>query len=393
MVKNKKYLVIILVLFVLLIVVKHYMPKPVNWDLSFNGYKKIPYGCSVMKDLLPIIFPGNGISVNDKSFYLTLDSTFTGHNLLIINSAFNPDNLDLETLLDFVSHGNTVFISSLSFSERFSDTLGFKTENRYFDTVFFKKKVEEKLHLRLPEGKNSEFLFITGMPDHFFVQYDTLNSKALGTDHSGKTDFIVQNFGNGKIYLHCKPLALTNFHILYSNYQYACSALSMLPVAPTIWDQYYKSDRFINNSPVRYILSNSALRSAYYVILCTLLIYLVFGSRRKQRPIPVVQALQNTSLDFIRSVGKLYYKTFNHADLAKKKLIYYNEFLRTKYNLKSPFNTPEELAIASKKTGVEMEIIERLSKRYHNIDRIWDYDEKDLMTLHQLLENFYKNCK
>src|SRR5512145_1546481 len=112
-VMNKKHVLIILILFAALIVLRHLAPKPQNWELSFSGYKKSPYGCKVTKDLLHVIFPNKDIHINTGSYYITLQDSVSQSNLIIISDHFNPDDLDLNALLDFVAQGNNLFISSL----------------------------------------------------------------------------------------------------------------------------------------------------------------------------------------------------------------------------------------------------------------------------------------
>lgn len=390
---NKKHVLIILILFAALVVLRHLAPKPQNWELSFSGYKKSPYGCKVVKDLLHVIFPDKDIHVNTGSYYITLQDSVSQSNLIIISDHFSPDDLDMNTLLGFVAQGNNLFISSLSFPKKLRDTLQFETKESVFDTTLL-KRYTERMRLSYTTGKeDSVFTFPRRMPDHYFETLNKSTSVILGSDRAGRPGFIQTRFGKGKIYLHCQPLAFTNYHLLYGNYQYACLALSVLPIRNTIWDQYYKPDRLVDTSPVRYVLSQAPLRSAYYAILITLLIYMIFGSRRKQRPVPVIQPLQNTSLNFIRSVGMLYFKSQNHADLAKKKIMYFNEFIRNRYHLQQPFNEEEQILILSRKSGVEQGFISKLLQVTGNWEQKNTVDRHELSELNIMIEEFYKKCK
>ncbi len=392
--KNKIYLAAILVLFTALIVVKHFAPRPVNWMLNFSGNRKSPYGCSVLNEQLPVLFPGKELTVNTASFYLTLrPDTLDTKNLIIITDAFSPDDPDLSALLDFASHGNSVFISSLSFSGKLCDTLNFKTSIPVIDTSMLKRVKEE---LRLSYSGNpadSSFLYRKKMPDSRFENYDTLNTVPLGTDKSGNVNFILTRFGKGNIFLHCQPLAFTNYHLLYSNHRYAFTALSHLPVENTIWDQYYKPERIIDLSPVRYILSQPALKAAYFLLVFTIVIYMIFGSRRRQRIVPVIQPERNASLDFVTTVGKLYYRSQNHADVARKKLIYFNEFIRNRYFLQGLDQTEEQIRILSQKSGVETEKIRHLARMAGSLSENKQLSQLELIEFHKSIEDFYKNCK
>jgi hypothetical protein len=391
--KNRVYLVGILVLFAILVGVQHYMPRPLNWELSFNSGSKLPYGGKVIYELLDTLFPQQEIKTNHSSFYLSLnDTTGLNQNLVIISDQFNPDELDLEALIDFVARGNTAFISALSFGEEFCDTLRFATHSPVFDTsVLSRQKV--LLALKNPANDSvTEYAFRRGMPRHYFSDYDTLCTLRLGSDEMGNLNFIGTSFGYGKIFLHCQPMAFTNFHLLYGDYQYACRALSILPVEKTIWDQYYKPGSYIDTSPVRYILSEPALKSAYYLILITILIYMIFGTRRKQWIVPVIRPEENASLKFLLTVGRLYFRTGDHAGLAKKKIIYFNEFLRNRYYLHAVTESDEQVKKLTLKSGLNADDIAHLLQRVNVIGKSQHLDRKGLVDFHRLLENFYKKC-
>jgi len=392
--KNKIFLAAIILLFTAMVIVQHFVPRPVNWRFSFSCNQKSPYGCSVAKNLFHVLFPEKDIAVNTASLYMKLPKdTLADKNLIIITDEFEPDSLDLSALLDFAANGNSVLISSLSFSDKLCDTLKFKTNTRIFDTTVF-NSVKESLRLSfLSRGSDSVFFYSKRMPQSWFSGYDTLRSIPLGSDRSARVNFILIQFGKGKIFLQCQPLAFTNYHLLYGDHRYTSAAFSFLPGDSTIWDQYYKPDKVLDLSPVRYILSQPALRSAYFLFLTTILIFMTLGSRRMQRIIPVIQPVKNTSLEFVKTVGKLYYRSMNHTDLARKKLIYFNEFIRTRYSLQGLDKNDQQIQILSQKSGVEEGKIRMLLQRALRVSGKQQLESYELIELHKLIEDFYKHCK
>ena len=392
--KNRRYLIFILLLFVALVVLKHYMPKSVNWDWSFDKESKSPYGCRIMHDMLDSIFPDQLISVNNSSPYIALQQNENRYkNLIIITSSFEPDDLDLDALLDYAGEGNNVFISAMNFSDAVCDTLRLKLRASFLDTSLL-RNTKTSLSLYNPEKDTPDvFMFKGAMPAIFFVSYDTLKSICLGNDQRGNPDFLVTAFGKGKIFLHSQPLAYTNYYLLTGSSDYACRSMSYLPEANSIWDQYYKPGRMINLSPVRYILSQPAFRSAYYLAMVTILIYMIFGSKRKQQIIQVIKPDENTSLKFLITVGRLYYRSRNYIDLARKKTIYFHEFLRNRYYLHTITGSDEHIRLLALKSGVDVEVISQLLKRVGVIDESRGLDRKGLIEYHRLLETFYSMCK
>jgi hypothetical protein len=392
--KNKIYLSLLLLLFSSLVIIHHFVPSPVDWSLSFNGNKRSPYACSVARELMKVIFPGKDIKDNNVSLFQILNQdTLENRNLIIISNEFSPEEPDLSALLDFAARGNAVFLSSLEYPGKLCDTLRFQTEIPVIDSALF-KPVKEFLKLSF-SGKSNDTLFTyrKSMPDCSFTRYDTLNSVPLGTDRAGRVNFIRIQFGKGEIYIHCQPLAFTNFHILYGNFRYACTALSYLPVRNTIWDQYYKPDRIIDLSPVRYILSEPPLKAAYFLILITILIYLIYGSKRTQRIIPVISPEQNTSLDFINTISTLYFRGQNHADLARKKFVYFNDFIRNRYFLQGFDQSAEQVRTLAMRSGVEETQITGLLQTAGTLACKRQISKQELIGLHKLLEDFYSKCK
>lgn len=395
MLKNRKtyYFGLIGVLFIVLLALQHYAPKPVNWNLSFKENAKSPYGCFVLKKTLPLILPGAEISENKYSYFEVLGSMEEKQNgLVIITDNFNPDTYDLSSLLGFVKEGGTVFISALGFSKDLEDTLRFSTYSPLIDTAAFRKG-KETLNLLNPElRKEDGYIFNRNMATSYFLSFDSLNTKQLGIAQSGDVNYISTKFGEGTFLLHCQPMAFTNFHMLYGDSDYAGNSLAYLSGKTIIWDNYYKPGKLANLSPLRYILSEPALRSAYYLLLVSLIVYMVFEGKRRQRKIPIVKPLENTSLGFIKTVGNLYYNSKNHADLARKKSNYFKEFLRERYYLKTIDLKDETIQQLVFKSGVGFKEIKKL------LELIEEYGEKNrvspdaLIKFNNKIEYFYSKC-
>ncbi len=394
MLKNKlTYFVLIGLLFTLLVVLQHFVPKPVDWQINFRGASKSPYGCFVVKDILPQFFPDKRISYNNISLYEAKNiGNFENNNLVIITNRFSPDEYDLAVLLDFVSSGNTVFISAFDFSTALSDTLQLKVHSPIIDTSAFRKGKEVLNFLNPSLQIESGYVFTRKMPSVYFSSFDSLHTKQLGIDRSGKINYIVTSFGKGKLLLHCQPMAFTNFHILYGNSDYSTSALAYLEEKDILWDNYYKPGRIVNTSPVRFILSQPALRSAYYLALLTILLYMIFEGKRRQRKITIVRPYQNSSLQFIQTVGKLYYKSKNHGDLARKKATYFKDFLRERYYLTTINSEKKNLQLIASKSCVKYEVVEEIILDIESIKQQQNISQTNLINFHTKIESFYSTC-
>jgi hypothetical protein len=179
---------------------------------------------------------------------------------------------------------------------------------------------------------------------------------------------------------------------LYGSIDYAAGVLSHLPVCKTVWDDYYKPNQIVDRSPVRYILTQPALQMAYYLLLLTLLLYMVVESRRRQRIIPVVKPLENKSLDFVKTVGSLYFNQKDNSDLARKMIIYFRDFVRERYFIQQLSATGECILQVSAKSGLPVEQVKQLLEMISFYETSAKMSNDGLIGLNQKIEQFYKQC-
>ncbi len=104
MVRNKSiYLVVITILFIALIALTHYSPKPIDWSETYNNQSKTPYSCYILNDMMGNLFPGQTIENNYDGFFVSLDSALVERkNVIVITNKFEPDKFDLSALLKFL---------------------------------------------------------------------------------------------------------------------------------------------------------------------------------------------------------------------------------------------------------------------------------------------------
>ena len=82
---------------------------------------------------------------------------------------------------------------------------------------------------------------------------------------------------------------------------------------------------------MRYILSQPALKWAWYIFLIGMLDFYIFNAKRKQRIVPIIKPLANTTVDFTKTIGNLYYQEGDHGNIIDKKIIYFLEKIRNEY--------------------------------------------------------------
>ncbi len=403
---NKKYSIVLAVCFTALMLLQIFTPKPINWSVSYTKKAKIPFGTSALYTMLPTVFPSQKITNAEFPIYNILNNKpFQNHTYIIINNIFKPDTLDTRELLKFASRGNTVFISANYFEGKFADTLKLKTDN-YFDlgtitkndsalfSKLYKSRDTVKINFSNPTLKNPlYYTYNKGMEGTYLNSFDTAKSIVLGCNDNKKINFINYKIGKGQLFINTLPEAFSNYHFVNTNYSYVYKALSYLPNQPVIWDEYYKAGNDKSDSPLRVIFNNPLLLKAYYLLILSLILFMIFGAKRKQRIIPIVEPYKNTTLQFVDIVGTLYYQTGNHKNIADKKIIYFLEHIRTVFQTKTTiYDDPFILRIANL-SGIEEQQVHDLFYYFSDLSIKQTVTQQELLKLNRLIEEFYKQSK
>jgi hypothetical protein len=124
-----------------------------------------------------------------------------------------------------------------------------------------------------------------------------------------------------------------------------------------------------------------------------LILFVIFRGKRTQRIIPVINKLENATLDFTQTIGELYYQHGDFTNIIEKKIQYFLEFVRTNYYLNTANLGPvfvEKLAIKSGNTKEDTKVLVEYiiylkSKNNHT--------ETELIELNKKIEQFTKQRK
>jgi hypothetical protein len=382
--------------FLVLIVAAVMAPRPIDWRYSFSKNEDKPFGNSLVFKSLPALFPGKSVMTawSSPSGFLE-DKTPLNTNFIFINQAFNLPSAEVKRLLEVAEAGNHIFIAAEGLGGLLADTfhlsifsdpqsisslagidsVGFNFANRRLKTV---------------QG----YWYSKWMTRYFFTRYDSVRTTVLGHDHKGKTNFIRVKQGDGAFYFHCNPVAFTNYHLLSGNHgEYMFKALSYLPNRAAVWDEHYKPGRKEALGLFNYVLESRSLKLAWYLVLFMVLVYFLFGSKRQQRAVPVVEKPVNTTLSFAESVARLYYSRGDHLDIARKRFTYFLEFLRSRYYIDTGGNHQKIIAEVALKSGIRERTVEALFKVAGNLERVRHISAEDLEQFNRQIEFFYNNCR
>jgi hypothetical protein len=411
--KEWKYIAMLSAIFIVLIMVEINKPKPVDWKPSFSKKDKIPYGNYVLGDLITDIFGSGNVRVSGKTIYETIgqstdisgiitEDTSAGSSYIFINDQFSPDKLDTEILLQYAAKGNSVFVAAANIRGPFADTLHIITTDYFFYS--FKKKEYESLSSRSDSlslsfvnpalKRKKEYGYKKGSVPYFFASFDSSSAVILGINNKNLPTFARFSHGLGYIYISTTPYAFTNYNMLFQdNAEYVASAFSYLPAGKVIWDEYYKAGQGEKETPLRFIISRTALAWAYGITIISLLFYILFEAKRRQRVIPIMAPPQNATLEFVDTIGRLYYQYGDHKNLAQKKITYFMESIRTRFHLKTNMLDEEFVDRLAEKSNVERERVKMLISLIRKINETGSVTEDTLIRLSDMIDRFNTNNK
>jgi hypothetical protein len=352
--KDWKYILYISLAFGLFVGVKLLSPKEYNWAITFAHNDKNPFGAYAYSELLPGIFPDKKIDHSYKTLYELKDSLSPADNVVIVSSVFNADKEDTNVLLEHVEKGATAFISAEYFRGYFADSIAVSTYDYFFkvgnifdnqDSAYLKFA-----NMRLDTLK--EFYYRRNNIHNYFNEFDSTRTTVIAKNDYGYPVTIRIAVGKGNLILNSTPLMFTNIYLLSENNdEFIAGTLSFLPAEDVTWTEYYHVGRMEASTPLRFILTNEPLRWAYYITIISTLIFMAFELKRRQRIIPVIKPLDNSTLDFVTTIGNLYLQSGDHKNMAEKKIQFFMDQIRSKYLLNTSVLDESFTKTLSKKTG------------------------------------------
>lgn len=388
--KPNKYLLLLLAVAIAYSAFEYYRPKPLVRRITYANKDKIPFGTRALYELLPRTLGQPSVkTLRVPAFnHLTETKLPARSTYIAICETFGADANDRRALLRYVSQGNTVFISAYYFSDSLTINLGFRAKVQPLtlrDTTIVDNFTNPAL--RTPAGYN----FREDDGRNYLIVKRPGTATVLGRNARQEPIFLKISHGKGFFYIHNLPLAFTNYYVMDPpTADYAFKALSYLPAQPTFWDEYQNQGRFDEEqqSIFRYIFTQPALTWAYYLVLAGLLLYALFAGKRTQRVIPVVEPPRNTSLEFAKTIGRLYSQQGDHDNLARKKIQYFLAHLRERYHLNTNNLDKEFTETLTRKSGAPADDVASLVQLIRAAQRNTMLSEYELISLNQAIENF-----
>jgi hypothetical protein len=249
-----------------------------------------------------------------------------------------------------------------------------------------------------PFSKEDEYGCPGRRLESYFSKFDSETSSVFGNDINLLPNLVQLKAGKGNLFFHLTPLAFTNYFLLFDkNINYYNKTLSLLPIdtKKVVWDEYFLNKRFSDGdsskSPLSALMSQRSFRAALWLLIILLGLFILQEMRRKQRIIPVMIKPRNDSLEFVKTIGRLYYEKGDNKNLAGKMAAYFLEHIRNRYKLTTSQLDNDFIIALQRKTGQPENNIREIVSFINNMDIEETISDEQLAAFHKELEEFYSN--
>lgn len=387
--------------------------KKINKRITIWRNDKIPYGAYYAFQQLPYLFPRAEIVIDkespaNKGFFQKKNNEvflkMAAHKGRIAQFIFAPRMIpgsnELKALMDFVYEGNQVFISSFTIGSELLDSLKLGIDYYYADD---NDGDSLQVSITNPQSKNEEFYGYPGITyQSFFSTMDSGYTTVLGWNKDKKPNFIKIGYeSGGAIYLQLEPLAFSNFFLLYKdNKKYYDCALSNIPegIELVVWGEYFRNhtngDNGGNGSSMSrafsWLLKQPPLAWALWLLVALFLLIYLFESKRRQKIIPIKKPVNNSSLDFVKTIGRLYFQRKDNKNLADKMTAHFLDHVRSRFNIATSRMDEEFEKRLAYKTGIAHSVIHTIVYQAKYLADQPSITDGELMQFNHQLQHFYK---
>lgn len=362
-----------------------------------------PFGGKIAHALLSEIYSDKSINVNKNSFSQFYSDTYadSASFYMSISRRFYCSPSDAESLVDFVKDGHTVFISSGVIDTVLLDKVNCRQAELDLLTLLMERTYGNATTALPPQEFSAQdsFKYYYHPFSNHFSEVDSLKGRITGRNQAGKPNMIVLFLGKGRLYLHCDPRAFSNYFLLKDdNYNYMKQVMQLMKEKPgnIFWDDYYnrfnfRKDTGDGKSALGILFKHPELTIAFWILLLMLLFYILFNGKRKQRIIPIIKPVENTSIAFTQAIAGLYMAEKDNKTIAEKMITYFNEHIRSRYFLNVHAGSKDFALLLSKKSGVSFEAVQALYNTIEQVQLAAQVSDFELLSLNEQIQNFYKN--
>ncbi len=400
----------IVVLISILAIHNSAQPKPFRWQETYDRFDKHPYGAYVFGKQIDNFFPGNkvksasseifdqyeysGIYYDTTSYLYDMDDeTLEQFNFFVLDEYFRINELDTRALLLHIYQGNDALIATNYSNDFLPDELGLTLGYAYaLDSMDGDEEnpmfEQEKFTVQFLDD---EWVDLKPLNSITYIEAYPDSAKVIGTNKEGNVLGVQYEIGKGKLTLVTMPHVFSNYTILKTNSELSANLITTLPNVETYWASGNWSFRTnYEDTPglLSFIHSQESLKWALYVLLVSVLIFFLFEIKRQQRPIPVIEPVQNISLKFSESISQLYLMRKDHREMVRKKMKFLMEKVRSEYQMNTAEINDHFYQRLAAKAEIKEKDIRQLFTLYFAYKDKSEVSEEEFLKFNRLVQLF-----
>lgn len=380
--------------------------------ITLNYKDKRPYGAYVAFQEFNRLFARTPVAVSRRSndFLRDLSDTDRNQVMFVLSPYFYPNPDEWAGMVRWVRQGNYLVISAARFTQDVKEKLHVELSN-FTEEVFTGNSMnvdtEDSLRVsftRPPYPDTTSYFYPGRRLDRSVVSLDSGFTQVLGVNDYHYANMVRITAGDGAVILQTAPMAFSNYFLLYGdNMRYFDNFWSALPasvhVTKGIWNQYFlykvqeeqRSGGGFWDSLFR-LLHHQFIGPALGALLLLLLLYILLNMKRRQRIIPEKAPATNESLEWVKTIGTMYYEKGDHRNLAIKMGQHFQEHIRTRYQTQLDTAEPSSIIRLASRSGVDEPLVRDIATNLRYVHDAPLLSAEQLTEWYQLIEKFYKTA-
>lgn len=383
--------------------------KENSWALHFNLYSKDAYGLNLLRELLWHQSGDKVLMLDEYIDELGEDTLKEYRSYISVSQRWRADSADIEALREFVEDGGQVFLAAQYVANY--------QLNQLFDSQVLINPFSvpsDSILLRKAESPNTPFVPIYVRDDKKVIPVYRQSLMVLSSDIkamiTGEDDELIAlslKQGKGTIHFLMEPVMLCNLHLKREEVKALADHffVSIPDTGGIIWEtgarkEARKSssssrangpDERSLNTPLRYILGQKGLKESWYVLMFSLIVFLAFHIRRRQRAMPLYYPPENNSLEEVKTLSNLYLNRPIPAELVQMKIQYLRFQLKRHFGLR-PEDLIQKPERSASRMGVRPELVRRIAEKIRLSEKRNDLSEGFVMDLCESINQLYEDA-
>jgi hypothetical protein len=405
-----------------------------SWVEAYDPDEEGPYGISLLPEVVRAAFPEAEFRELPASWTLSDSSANSRSLYLAVANGLLYTPTEAEKLQDFVADGGHALLATKAYSTRLISPLlpdscyaGLSGDLNYqaIDSLeivlsakgdslplpLLRKKKNESGAITVFYEPNEECEVSSKTLMRLLVrQVENLEDSTSLDDYWRPEPVLMASYpyGEGRFTLLSHPLLLTNiyatdpvgrevfeevFDLIAADYQTVVYDINRRSSEYLVRDDNqpdYAFDGSSDSNILKHVLSRPALANAWYLLLLGAIAFVIFGARRRQRVIPLLQPKRNTTHEHLGNISRLYLSKPDNVLMANKQFAMFEAYCLRHFGLR-PFKVEHDYQRMLNLTGVNAKSVET-ARRYHlSLQRNQALSNNGFVHLVRILQMIYRD--